>query len=63
MSDPWWVPDIDKISFCCGAFSSTEIDIDNTGRCSKCKEMSLFVPANPYNRQQPCDNNCANLTC
>jgi len=57
MSQPWWTPDTTIESVCCGAISCTEV-VDKFGRCSKCKEHSLFVPKGSNCSRQPCDANC-----
>jgi len=41
MSEPYWCPDLDKYSNCCGAISDVEI-VDNLGMCAKCKEWADF---------------------
>ena len=42
MSEPWWTPDTDRVSDCCGALSAGEI-YNDFARCSKCKEMAGFI--------------------
>ena len=41
MSDPYWYPDQDKHSTCCGAVSATEI-VDGDAICSACGEHADF---------------------
>jgi hypothetical protein len=41
MSEPYWSPEMDKLSECCGAISSVEIT-DNLGCCAECGEWSGF---------------------
>ncbi len=41
MSKPYWTPDQDMRSNCCGALSCTEI-VDGLAICSKCGEHATF---------------------
>jgi predicted anti-sigma-YlaC factor YlaD len=42
MSEPYFYPDHNKLSNCCGAVSLTEI-VDDLGMCSKCREWADFA--------------------
>jgi len=41
MSEPYWYPDREMLSDCCGALSATEI-VNNTAICSGCREWAEF---------------------
>ncbi len=41
MSDPYWTPDQDMRSNCCGALSAGEI-VDGQAICSRCGEHATF---------------------
>lgn len=41
MGKPYWIPDQDMVSNCCGALSATEI-VDGDAICSKCGEHADF---------------------
>lgn len=41
MGQPWWTPDQDMLSRCCGALSAGEI-VDGDALCSKCGEHATF---------------------
>ena len=41
MGFPYWIPDQDRLSNCCGALSAGEI-VDGDAICSKCGEHATF---------------------
>jgi|19_taG_2_1085344.scaffolds.fasta_scaffold16268_3 hypothetical protein len=41
MSEPYWTPDTEQLSNCCGALSGTEI-VDDISICSDCGEWASF---------------------
>lgn len=41
MGEPYFIPDGEMLSTCCGALSSTEI-FDSIAICSDCKEWAEF---------------------
>ena len=47
MSEPYWSPEMNKLSECCGAISSVEI-VDDLGCCAECGEWSGFIKEEDY---------------
>ena len=41
MGEPYWYPDREMLSDCCGATSITEI-VDRTAICGECREWASF---------------------
>ncbi len=46
MGKPYWTPDQDMISNCCGAVSCAEI-VDGQAICSRCGEHATFEKEEP----------------
>ena len=50
MSEPYYYPDMERLSDCCTAPSAWEI-VDGLGICSKCKEHATFLTEEEANEQ------------
>lgn len=53
MSEPYFYPDKEMLSDCCGALSATEI-VDGMGICSdrKCRDWASFKSEEEYEKEE-----------